>query len=147
MSAALVQREDLKLYMVDNWVGREEYAHLGYGAANQADNKALAIAQTAWAASRVVVIHQPSVEAAKEFLDGALDFVFIDANHSYAAVKEDIEAWLPKLKPGALLSGHDYANLDDACGLEVQRAVDEAVAAHGWTLERGKQTTWFVRLP
>lgn len=147
MSAALVQREDLTLYMVDNWLGCEEYGSLGYGKADQADNKALAIAQTAWAASRSHVIHAPSVDAAMRFPDGSLDFVFIDANHSYAAVKEDIAVWLPKLRAGALLAGHDYGNPDYAFGAEVKRAVDEAVAEHGWTLDFGKQTTWFVRLP
>lgn len=36
------------------------------------------------------------------------DFVFIDANHSYVDVKNDIELWLPKVRPGGLICGHDY---------------------------------------
>jgi len=49
-----------------------------------------------------------SVEASKLFEDESLDFVFIDANHSFESVCEDIDAWLPKLKYGGLISGHDY---------------------------------------
>ena len=49
-----------------------------------------------------------SVEAAKYFENGSVDFVFIDASHEYQDVKDDILAWLPKLKKGGTLAGHDY---------------------------------------
>ena len=46
--------------------------------------------------------------AAAEFVeDGTLDFVFIDADHSTAAVTSDIKLWSPKLKPKGALVGHD----------------------------------------
>ena len=50
-----------------------------------------------------------SVRAAAVFADGSLDLVFIDADHSFAAVREDLRAWWPKVRPGGLLAGHDYA--------------------------------------
>jgi len=40
--------------------------------------------------------------------DASLDFCFIDGDHRYEAVKEDIIAWTPKLRKGGILSGHDY---------------------------------------
>jgi len=49
-----------------------------------------------------------SWEAAKKFKDNSVDFVFIDADHSYEAVKKDISAWWPKIKKGGIISGHDY---------------------------------------
>ena len=52
---------------------------------------------------------RPSVEAAANTVDGLLDFVFIDADHSYESVKQDIEAWLPKVRSGGILAGHDYS--------------------------------------
>jgi len=55
-----------------------------------------------------VQIHsKPSVEAAKDFSDESIDAVFIDGDHSFEAVKQDIMAWLPKVKPGGILCGHD----------------------------------------
>ena len=50
---------------------------------------------------------EPSTVGACRFEDKSLDFVYIDANHSYSYVKEDILAWLPKVKKGGIIGGHD----------------------------------------
>jgi hypothetical protein len=50
----------------------------------------------------------PSVEASKLYADESLDFVFIDGAHDYENVCADIQAWLPKVKKGKILSGHDW---------------------------------------
>jgi SAM-dependent methyltransferase len=59
-------------------------------------------------------IHQSlSWDAAEKYTDGSLDFVYIDADHHYAAVKRDITAWLPKVRPGGIIAGHDFCNFPD----------------------------------
>jgi hypothetical protein len=58
--------------------------------------------------SYVEVIRDFSVEGSERFEDSYFDFIYIDAAHDYRSVKEDLEAWWPKLKPGGILSGHDY---------------------------------------
>lgn len=50
-----------------------------------------------------------SVVASQTYPPGHFDLVFIDADHEYPAVKQDIECWLPLVRPGGTLAGHDFA--------------------------------------
>ena len=51
-----------------------------------------------------------SWEVAKYFEDKSVDFVYIDADHSYDSVTKDIQSWYPKMKSGGIISGHDFNN-------------------------------------
>ena len=53
-------------------------------------------------------IRMSSNEASKLYENESLDFVFIDAGHEYENVIDDINCWLPKIKKGGVLSGHDF---------------------------------------
>ena len=59
-----------------------------------------------------VMIRATSEVAADIFADESLDFVYIDANHAYDFVKQDMTLWYPKVKKGGYLGGHDYIDLD-----------------------------------
>lgn len=59
-------------------------------------------------AGKYEVIRSASWDAAVNFPDASIDFVFVDADHVYESVKKDILAWLPKVKPGGIIAGHDY---------------------------------------
>jgi predicted O-methyltransferase YrrM len=64
--------------------------------------------------------------AAGQFEDKSLDFVFIDADHRYEYTKRDILAWLPKIKNGGIIAGHDYISLEaEREEPDVKMAVDE----------------------
>lgn len=79
----------------------------------------------------VRAVRQDSVNASKRFEDGTLDLVFLDGDHTYEAVKADINAWLPKIKPGGLLAGDDY----QPSWPGVIKAVDELLprrSVKGW---------------
>jgi len=56
----------------------------------------------------ITPVRMKSLEAASLYQNESLDAVFIDACHDYKCVKEDIAAWLPKVKKNGYLSGHDY---------------------------------------
>ena len=83
--------------------------------------------------SNVVVME--SVQAAKQYGDRSLDFVFIDAAHDYQNVKADLEAWLPKIKPAGLLAGDDFYHQG------VKRAVTERFG-ESVKLQQGSGTGW-----
>lgn len=53
-------------------------------------------------------IREWSPKAAENFDDSTIDFLMIDGDHSYEGVKADIQGWLPKMKPGAVIAGDDY---------------------------------------
>ena len=61
-----------------------------------------------WDKLDISVIQNYSSEASKMYSDETLDFVFIDGDHSYKGVTEDIINWLPKLKKTGIIAGHDY---------------------------------------
>jgi predicted O-methyltransferase YrrM len=75
---------------------------------------------------KIEIILKDSVEASKQFEDKSVDFVYIDGDHSYDAVKEDIIAWLPKIKINGIIGGHDYDYYSDKDKCRsVKKAVNE----------------------
>ena len=58
-------------------------------------------------------IRKYSMDAVKNIPDGSLDFVFIDGNHSFRYVIDDIDEWTKKVRSGGLIAGHDYFNSID----------------------------------
>lgn len=52
---------------------------------------------------RMMVEHAP-----ERFENGSCDLVYIDADHRYESVKRDIFDWLPKVRNGGIIAGHDY---------------------------------------
>lgn len=71
-----------------------------------------------------------SVDAAKTVPDGSLDFVYIDANHGEAFVRQDLDAWVPKVRSGGLIAGHDYIYRAEKPHIQVKAAVDKFIADH-----------------
>ena len=69
------------------------------------------------------VLRMSSIEASKIFPRGYFDLVFIDADHYYESIKADIGAWLPLVKKGGFLTGHDY----NRSHLGVVRATEECL--------------------
>jgi hypothetical protein len=70
---------------------------------------------------KVNVIKGDSGGSAEQFEDESIDFLYLDADHIYSRVHSDIKAWLPKIKVGGIISGHDYCEAHEG----VIEAVDE----------------------
>ena len=102
-----------KLYLVDVWRNLENDDYLD--GSNQIDYKSIisecfdSIKENE---DRCFIIRADSKNAIELFNDLSLDFVYIDANHKYEHVKEDLNIWFPKVRYGGIVSGHDYLNTD-----------------------------------
>jgi len=94
-----------ELHLVDPWVpsGEMQGAWEGYGS-EDAYQAAVALAKED---GRVRIHRLRSAEAAQRIPDG-LDFVYLDAGHGYADVRDDLRVWYPKIRPGGMIAGHDY---------------------------------------
>jgi len=65
-----------------------------------------------FADERINIIKNTSNNVFETFEDDSLDFVFIDGDHSYQGVLDDLTNWYGKVKDGGVVSGHDLW-LDD----------------------------------
>jgi hypothetical protein len=95
----------LQLYCVDAW-----RAYSGYRE-HVSQEKLDAFYETAKARLEPLgctLIRKFSMEAVKGFMPHTLDFVYIDANHEYRHVVEDISEWIKRIRPGGIIAGHDY---------------------------------------
>lgn len=71
----------------------------------------------------IELIRKTSMEAIKDFEDESLDFVYIDGNHDFAHVTEDLAGWSKKVRKGGIISGHDYVfepKMDSHAGFVVR---------------------------
>ena len=126
MTVEIINAEkDIEFYVVDTWEGSSEHKdnpelqelfHIFTENMRLVDNYHIPMRMT-------------SLEAATKFEDASLDFVFIDAAHEYEHVKEDLNAWYPKIKKGGILAGHDFYPDQPTWG-GVHKAVTEVFGAN-----------------
>ncbi len=124
-----------EVYAIDCWQGYKGYRDHKF---QSSFDKAEKTARERLKPYKCKIIKKFSIDAVKDFDNESIDAVFIDGNHEYKYVKEDIEIWTPKVKIGGIVSGHDYY-VTPSGNVGVIRAVDEYVKEHGYEL---KLTEW-----
>lgn len=93
-------------------------------------------------AGSVLTVNVRSVCAARALAAAGIhpvDMVHIDASHDYESVRADLAAWLPLVRPGGRLVGHD---IDQE---PVRRAVDDVLGAGNW--RRAADALWCYDVP
>jgi hypothetical protein len=87
----------------------------------------------------VTKLRMTSREAASLFKHEVFDFIYLDGNHNYEYIRDDIQLWWSMVKVGGYLGGHDF-NMHD-----VNRAVTEIFGPlpmfpdSSWVIKRGPQ--------
>ena len=96
-----------RLYLVDPWRSMDDYIDdLNHHNMDDAYHTMLRNIQPYQ--DRAVVCRATSLEAVVTFADESLDFAYIDANHEYGHIMQDMDVWYPKIKKGGILCGHDF---------------------------------------
>lgn len=109
--------------MVDRWAHIDGYDDVMNGPDEEHEKRfRQAMMVAAQYADRCSVYRMDSATAADRFDARSLDFVYIDADHSYDGCRRDILAWASRIKQGGILAGHDYYNNPP---FEVRKAVAE----------------------
>jgi hypothetical protein len=129
----------LKLYGVDLWEVYGGYIDFG-GLEDGYLAEAYLIAQENTQGLNCEFIKDWSSEAVKRFEDGSLDFVFIDGNHAYEYVVEDIALWSKKVRKGGIVSGHDFHDFSRTRRWDKMGVIP---AVEGWTTAY-KIKPWFI---
>ncbi len=115
---------NLVLYCIDPWVS---YRGNRRGGSDTKHAQQYNLARERLAPYHAVLMRATSVDAVSHFTDESLDFVFIDANHDYAYVRDDIPLWSAKVKRGGIVSGHDFYEFREA---GVIQAVEDYAFVH-----------------
>jgi cephalosporin hydroxylase len=130
--------KNIKFDCVDTWLGSPEHIHDNYVKTNTLYE--LFLNNMKPVSNYFSAIRKSSEEASKLYDDKSLDFVFIDAEHSYESVTNDIKLWEPKIKTGGIIAGHDYSCSWPA----VTKAVDDYYGSS--VIPFGEETfVWYVQ--
>lgn len=93
------------------------------------------------------IIRKESLLAVKNFNDRSLDFVYIDANHDFPNIANDLYSWEKKVRVGGIISGHDYHHFPPTEYNHVKHVVDAFVVAFEikphFELGQDKYHSWF----
>lgn len=98
--------------------------------------------------NRAEMLKMLSSEAVKRFEDESLDCVYIDANHDYRHVMEDLINWYEKVKPGGVFGGHDYLTREDQYAtIQVEKAVSDWASSRNLNFSITLCTSWWIIKP
>jgi len=143
----------LELFCVDPYTAYSDYDKEGL---QETMNEQLLEATAKLAPYNCHMIRKTSMEALADFEDESLDFVYIDGNHGFKYVTEDIFEWSKKVKKGGVISGHDYIYTDRPFdNIHAKYVLDAYTAAFGINFyvlgrkhveegeRRNKHRSWF----
>lgn len=147
--AELLERcPQTRWHAIDPWEWTEEYKHWTRDQVKGHERK---FDQVMDAYPDRVVKHKLfSSDAAWDFEDESLDFLFIDGDHSYEGVKRDIELWTPKVYHGGIIAGHDWRNSDkrgkkfDGVEQAIREALSEGIFSEQDVM-LAEDSVWWVK--
>lgn len=132
------------LYLVDPWESLSDYDDPMNSGDRNADLGSCLLRLEPHT-GRFFVRRTRSELEAVHWPENTMDFIYLDANHEYEHVRQDLEIWWQSLIPGGIFACHDYLSINLP---GVKRAVDEFVAKHQLQLHLTWETggsAWFIK--
>lgn len=126
-----------KLFLVDPYI---PFTQGGTARTVYASYHAVAKERLVRFKDKTVFIQKTSIDAVDD-IPNDLDFVYIDGNHDYSFIKDDIKHYYPKVRIGGVIGGHDF----DRYWLGVKKAVAEFVHANDLTLHTEISDWWVIK--
>lgn len=129
--ALLKANPKLFLYCVDAWQAYREYRD--HTRQSKLDNfYEITKERLLSYRYRSELIRSFSMDALDQFGDNSLDFVYIDANHDFINVTQDIYYWSKKVRKGGIISGHDFVKRkNEAAHVHIKQVLDGYTNAYG----------------
>lgn len=139
--------KDIQLACVDPWgIYYHSVSGVPYKSMEQQE-RCLELAHQKLDPYGVKFVRKTSTAGAQDFSDESLDFVYIDGDHAFDFVMQDLIVWSRKVRPGGIVAGHDYYRFR---GAGVVNAVDAYTTAHQiqeWFVDDQRETTFFWAKP
>lgn len=95
---------DSELHAIDTWKGDE---HAGFYGEDVFESFSASLDSVG--VSRAIIHRSTFEDALDEFEDESVDLLHIDGYHSYGALQEDFESWLPKVAINGVVLLHDVS--------------------------------------
>lgn len=107
---------------------------------------------------KAYIVRETSMSAVSIVGNNTVDFVYIDGNHDFLNVTQDIHYWFKKVKPGGILAGHDYVRYPSRKFNHVQKVVNAYMTAYHLLpvflttptnegMKRDRFRSWFIVKP
>lgn len=142
----VLAKSGLQIYGVDPWQSYRDYGN--ENKQKWLDDRYEVSKKRMAKYPNVTLLRETSMEAVAKFKEGSIDFVYIDGNHYFKYVAEDIYEWSRIVKKGGILSGHDYASFKHRYvggGCQAKEVVDAFAEAYDaknfWILGRRRADT------
>ncbi|MCR4324232.1 MAG: class I SAM-dependent methyltransferase [Candidatus Curtissbacteria bacterium] len=128
---------NLKLYGVDAYKHHPQASHMYHAKLRNWDDKWFQDCKNQCLkrmnGKNFTLLQGFSENMADKMEDNSVDFVYIDSDHSYDSVMQDIIKWGRKVRKGGIMSGHDYFFDNDKSGrrVKVTQAINDYTSVHG----------------
>lgn len=132
----LLCKAGLKLFSIDPYLQYKDYVEGGFYQERLDENYERA--KRRLSQYDCTLIRKMSMDVVKDFENESIDFVYIDGNHGFKHVTEDLYEWTKKVRKGGIIAGHDYTLIKT----QIPYHIDVKWVVDAWT--QSQNLDWWL---